>query len=306
MGYIEDAKADIAELDRGTLHFFDQWTKFKQVFLASDCGQGRSCWHVAMTMIAFRIVENLDAVRLLTIGGRPPAAYAIYRAIYEGWLNLLLIGFHRGSIEPRLLRDNKTRRTVRSWSSPTKRQLARRFIAFGWHGELEVLENHKAHTAEWERERAASGKTPQEIDARVDATERRGLKARALYGFGLSLNTWTPFKGLWHQREHIWPGLGEGEPIFPRGLVPLSPEVWRDAFYLGYREGGHFVHGSSATHGFLGRDVSIREAMVEDRVYLDSRALAMALSMAALASATYADAMGALPIWNRQMAGEGP
>lgn len=296
----EEESAFIQEKNEETLRFITGWTNFKVEHNEHLSKQKLTRWNVAMAMISLRMVENLDGVRILTLNNRPPAAYVISRTVYEAYLNLLFIGFHSGPIPKDWLRGHKEREEKQRHLAPNKRQLARRFLAFAAHAELENLDRHKSED-DWSEILQRQNASP-ELIAKIDElTARRGKRARTAYGFSLTNNSWSPFRGMYNQREHLWPDRTKGIPKFPLGLA-LEPKTWLDAYYYLYRVAGHYVHSSSATHGRMGRPYYFKAAsVVDDLPYPDCCPLDLSLNIAIHGTGVYADALGILPLWNHHM-----
>lgn len=254
-----------------------QWGRFCQDLRSSIKGTVDTPWARAMFMLADRAVENLNAIRILARDEHWPAAQMVYRSLYESLLNVLTVGFHDGEIDERHLS-----RRIRPPFRPTKQALARRFLALADYEQMEFLDTRVASEQEWLRSCIASGRSEEQARIVWRRVHAKGAQAHQRYGYG-DHSTWSPFKHVHAQREHLWPDGGNGTPRFPSGLIQLSSEEWREFFYF-YRLSSHFVHGSSASHVFTKGSAH--------------HVLDMALWTTVITTAAYADARRALPRWN--------
>jgi len=288
-------------VENGTYHrFFNLWHAFKKDHAATSAGQCRTRWHAAMYMITWRAMEHVDAIRVLSSYGRPAAVHILFRTLYESWLNLLLIGFHDGHIDREKLIVPRGKHlkpwTERPWlRSPTKEQLARRYLAYAWSVEGEVVQEWARDQEEWVSMCAEMGRGADAAEEILAAFIARAKKANSLYEFG---GSWSPFRTVGLLKEHLWPE--HGEPRFPKGLAnAIGPRVWKEAFRQGYIKTSHFAHGSSATFGAIGRPAETRSAIVDDSRYYDLALMQQAQALGFFCTAAFAGAVGAMNEWNR-------
>ena len=279
------------EIEKCT-RFFDNWHRFKLEATKTPVMKTRHPVTDSLTMITGHLVGLLDGVMILTENLRPSAAEALLRGIYEGFLTTLLIGYHHGPIEARLLRSPKA-------VNLTREELGERFIAHGHFCAMHAIEYLSSDRAEWEAMASRNGKTREQA-REVELTIRNlGLAAAKNFGFKNKTDQWHPFRGLGQIRSHLWPDDGRGIPLFPVGQFGITPEIWHQTFHNCYWLPSHQVHGSAAVHGLTGRPWWTREAPIDDTRYDDPRPCSFACNLTVWATGAFADVIGQMPLWNR-------
>lgn len=277
----------IDTLNTDTLRFFDIFHEFKLRFAQTEAGHKRTPFHIALTILTARQIESLDAIRVLTVEGRPAAAHTLLRSIYEAYLTTLLIGFHQGSIAPDHLRRRERRNTL------TKMQLARRFLRFRDHVLLQHVEYYRQDPLILPRMAARQGLSQAEANHLLRKKIHVGDRARAIYGWQPHTYEWHPFNNIRSLRDHLWPP--QSNPIFSAGLFQEPYDVWLDCYFYSYRESSHHVHGSSHS---LFRNINISTGQVEDTQRWDPMPLDIGLKLVSYSVEAFAEAIGVHQVWN--------
>ncbi len=287
--------AELTALSRSIDGFFDDFTAFAEKIQFIGAIPNNSPWHEAVVGLTWRSIENLESIRLLTMAGRPVAAYIVFRSLYESWLYILLLGFHQGGIDPNFLHG--------SAQGPfTREDLAIRFLDFSAHARLYTLEYWK-ESPSWQQELQANplilDRSSEGIQASSLSIESEGQAARAKYGWQRFTTTWLPFKSLRDLKNHLWPEGGQKR--FPDALVPVQRKVWQDAFFMSYNRASHDVHNSAHS---LKQRYSQNPAIagrIQNTPFEDSSCLDLAYNIEIFLSGAFADACGVLPQWNESM-----
>ncbi len=202
-------------------------------------------FEATMTNLA-RMAENLDASRLCALSGRTPAANILTRSLYEGLINILLIGFQRGEIPRRMLHRNL--RDVPGAGVISREEMAERFIGFGHWKSLAYFRECFASLEANPNEQDTVTMVIDNQEA-LDLAKQRALSAEQRFRFNPEHTLyWHPFGGVHHARYHLWP---DGEtPMFPASAIGATPRLWDRGFFFGYKYASQETHGSAVALQF--------------------------------------------------------
>lgn len=223
----------------------DKYTAYKERFALTPQSKVNTPWTRAIHLLATRQVEHLDSISELVSVGRPFAAYALLRTMYETHLSILLLGFHSGRKFPTYIdkQSGKSKAYVVDGcpAQISRNDLALRFHAFAdYHSFVEAdamisgLRSRPLlvrHTG--------SRKVVDDTIAKLKVNHDQAVRT---HGFHSGSNSWHPFRSAWHLQAYLWP-TGR-RPRFPRETFEMEKSYWRFWFRYLYKVASHEVHGS--------------------------------------------------------------
>ncbi|HAY14948.1 MAG TPA: hypothetical protein DCY02_10840 [Armatimonadetes bacterium] len=217
-----------------------------------------------MKMLEASQLGCLDAVRAVSMIGRPSAAQALIRTMFETFLNILIL-----SIDGQI---NASEVTAEGCTENEQNDsLAKRFIGHAHHS---LLCNMERFEEIWGSEVAEGDEEPLN-ESDVQLLRTLGEDARKQFGFGTYDFYWYPFKSIWAIKNYLWPK--NGTPTFDTQAVPISNSAWDHYFELCYTFAGHYNHGGPAsvlTHFQDGPNRTWKPVCLDDALDLADYSLA--------------------------------
>lgn len=281
-----DQQAELVEIDQAVKDLLHSYTAFKERLAHIPAANQRDQRTIALHLNMARLVENLDGCRLATLGGRPPVAKAALRMMYEGWTNILLIGYHQGSVSP----NNANRRTKID-DPATQQYFAERFQGFATFARWE-LHKHKIEVNSRNLVGNLANRrnvTIADVQARIQELENEAATIADRFGFNQFTTYWHPFKGANGLKSHLWPK--DSPPIFPAADFGISRDTWQDMYDVAYRLTSHEIHGSPvALLSRFGPQNGI-DGLVHDRTYYDPEPLRFATGFLVWGAMAFAGAL---------------
>jgi len=182
----------------------------------------------ALTLLEFRQLSLLDAVRAVHMIGRPAAGGVLLRTIYENFLAVLLLAFQ----EPK--EEAKDTKRI-SGASMSKEVLARRFLDYG---RLCLLESQARNHTNYGDKVLPSGTSITEVRARIALLKPQFLHAkRPLH--------WHAFANSGKLKDYLWPIPGKS--VFPSDFLPLNEETWTSLYDANFVDKHNDVHSNAAS-----------------------------------------------------------
>jgi hypothetical protein len=193
-----------------------------------------SHWVNVMQMLESSQLSTLDAIRALSMIGRPAAGQALLRTMFETFLNILLLSIDKHDIARSCM-------SGKGAANLSKEDLAERFIKHAYHSYQRNMERFEEI---WGDSIVDEDEQPFEMED-VQLLRTLGEQAREQYGFGPYSFYWHPFKSIWDIKKHLWPQ--GGNPRFNTQSVTMSEAAWDHYFETYYTFASHDCHGGPAS-----------------------------------------------------------